>query len=216
MDKISIVIPTRNRIVKLSKCIDSIPKLDYINIVVGCDGDKETYDFILEHFKHVEPILFDRHKGSVYVRNKIIPTCEDGVLYCVDDVIFYKNSIEKLFDTFNKKFKDDDGVVGINLDGVKGTGHPTGIALVGKNFIKRYPNGVLFNPDYYLFACQEVLWLAEKLDKFYFEKESVAFHSHPSFYQEMKDQTHIDGRVRSKEDHQLMKTRQSKGEIWGL
>jgi hypothetical protein len=77
------------------------------------------------------------------------------VLYAVDDIEFQDDAIDNAMKEFNDRFKDDDGVIGFTQIGVRDF-HPSGVGLVGKKFLDRYPGRKLFNPMYYHFACQEI------------------------------------------------------------
>jgi len=219
MKNIDIVIPTRNRYEKLARTIGSIPLWDYIKTNVICDNDVETYKKLLTGdglpaHKTISTRLEIEHKGAVYCRNKFISNhCKDGVLYATDDITFEPGSIENAFKAFNSHFPDDDGVVGFIID--LPDWHPTGVALVGKHFIDRYPKRQLFFPGYFHFSCQEIYWLASKLGKFYQEKNAIVKHYHPGFYKKAMDKTHGEARIYSERDHALIKSRQAKGLIWG-
>jgi len=215
---ISIVISTRNRIEKLVKTIKSIPKKSNIVIHIFCDGDIKTLNFLrnneeLWEFKAYTLWHYSKHQGAVKCRNNIIYFLNDGILYATDDMTFEPNSIENAFNAFNTHFPDDDGVVGFVQ--IPDNFHPTGVALVGKKFLQRYPERALFWPGYFHFACQEIYWLASKLGKFHQEPTAIIRHYHPAFFRDEMDETHIEARKYREKDHTLMKERQAKGLIWG-
>ena len=88
--------------------------------------------------------------------------------------------------------------------------------MVGQKFLQRYPDKQLFFPGYFHFACQEILDLCLKIgDKFVCDHEAVVLHKHPCNFKEEMDQTHIDARIKKREDHALIKERKEKGLIWG-
>lgn len=219
MKKIDLLIATRNRLEKLKRTITSVPQLDNLRINIICDADKITAKYYMDNglfsSERFKVFLIPHHSGAVACRNYVIPKCEDGVLYATDDIIFESNSIENAFNIFNKKFPDDDGVVGFIITKVSNY-HPTGVALVGKKFIDRYPGRQLFYPGYFHFSCQEILWHSEKLGKFYQEKTSIVQHFHPDFHRQEMDDTHREARIHRKRDHDLIKLRQQKGLIWGF
>lgn len=215
MKQITIVIPTRDRIKKLKKTIESIPFEWWIDILIVCDGDRNSYNTIKSwHDQQIDVRLVEENKGAVYCRNSVMQEIKDGVLYATDDIIFEPNSIENAFNAFNAHFPDDDGVVGLVITKVPNY-HLTGVALVGKKFLDRYPNRELFYPGYFHFSCQEVYWLAKKYGKFHQEKTAVVQHYHPSFHKEEMDETHREARIHKARDMALIKERQAKGLIWG-
>lgn len=224
MKRVDLVIPTRNRLEKLKRTLMSIPLVPWLYVHIVCDGDRVTYGALDTDNSslNLTKTLIGNHVGSVGARNAVIPKCPDGVLYGVDDIDFLPGCIEAALEAFNAHFSDDDGVVGICQVDHKNW-HPTGVALVGKRFLDRYPGRRLFNPGYWHFAAQEVGWLADKLGRFYQCPEAKIRHYHPDFGRSGKvdphlatwDQTHKEARVRGVADRALRAERQRKGLIWG-
>ena len=220
MKKITIVIPTRNRLAKLKKTLDSIPIDDRWDIIVICDNDANTFKAIhktrpdLLVVNYIEPNK--AFVGAVKVRNYAIKKhVYDGCLYATDDIIFAQGSLAQAYNQFNEKFPDDDGVLGFiqkpNLDKF----HPTGVALVGYKFLLRYPDKQLFYPELFHFACQEIHMLATKYNKFYQCQEAIIWHYNPCTYKEEHDQTHEDARKYKKQDMKIIKCRKENKLIWG-
>ncbi len=215
MKHIDIVIPTRNRIEKLEGTLDSIPKrLPNVSIIVVCDGDRDTFEYLIKNHKEVHAELVPENKGTVFCRNWGSRNVKDGLLYGTDDIIFLENSIENALECFNKNFPDDDGVVGFVQEG--NSFHPTGIALVGQKFLQRYPSKQLFCPYYFHFACFEIYNLCNKLgNKFVQEEKARVFHYHPCNFPDQMDQTHKDARKFKQEDFIMKAKREKKKLIWG-
>jgi len=223
MKHITVVIPTRDRLSKLYRTINSIMtsfKIEkLVDIVVVFDGDEKSFNFFGETYDKLNDkiqltyCLYPQHVGSVVCRNYAMPYVTDGLLYATDDIIFYENAIEKAFNDFNYYFPDDDGVVGLSQD--KHSFNPAGVALVGKKFIERYPKRQVFCPLYYHFAAQEVHTLADKLHRFYLSS-AMLLHKHPAFYKDERDKTHDDARAFRVKDMNLMKQRKTEGLIWGM
>ncbi len=213
MKQIMIVIPTRNRWEKLQCTLQSIPKKEFIDIVVVCDGDKKTFNAL--EGKGVKRMLVGEHVGAVKCRNLAIANCVvDGLLYATDDITFDNGAIESALDTFNKHFSDDDGVVGFVQDL---SFHPTGVALVGKTFLARYPKKRLFCSHYYHFAAQEILRYCEHLgNKFVADSNAKVKHLHPSVYKQEVDLTHMDARKFKDQDLGLNLRRKEAGIVWPL
>lgn len=216
MNSFQLVIATRNRIAKLERTLSSVPELDYQTIVLVCDGDEKTFEHFKNYRRDITIRLVPIHMGSVFCRNVIIKDSIDGVLYATDDITFSESSIQKAFELFNNTFPDDDGVVGFKQNR-SSKDCPTGVALVGKEFIKRYPKRNMFYPKYYHFCAQEVSRLCEKLEKnvFVTSNDLLITHYHPAYIKEEMDQTHRDARVHRAEDRALSSARRKSGEIWG-
>jgi len=224
MNHVTVVIPTRNRWRKLANTLDTIPVRSCISVLVVCDGDPETHKRIRElGASQIQSLLVNRHMGSVYCRNLVIPDCPDGVLYAVDDIEFQPGAIRAALAAFNERFPDDDGVVGFHQIQCGDNYHPSGVALLGKRFVDRYPNRQPFCPEYFHFAAQEIQWLAEPLGKFYLCKDAALLHNHPCFSGRegrdadkfVKDATHNEARARCDQDKALREQRQRDGLVWG-
>lgn len=218
MDKLTVVIPTRNRWEKLNRTIDSIPNVDYIDIYVICDGDEDTYNKLLESNRNnIKVKLIPGHNGSVKCRNTAAKEVEDGLLYSTDDIIFEEQSIELAYKLFNENFPDDDGAVSFkqNTD----TASAMGVALLGKKLLGRFPNNQFLYPEYFHFSCQELTRLCKilsKTKKIRIADDRVRIkHFHPTLFKDEMDQTHVDGRRFRARDRQISRERRDKGLIWG-
>jgi len=217
MKIVDIVIPTRKRLHKLVNTIKSLYDFPHEHIHVVFDGDEVGYKDFRKIYPMVNVTLMVGHNGSVSCRNAVIKkVVTDGLLYATDDVIFHQGSVVLAIKTINEKFPDGDGVVGFYQDGVNESFHPAGVALLGRKFLDRYPGRKLFNPDYFHFACQEIHWYAERLNKFYLEPQAILFHKHPCFYKEEMDECHIDARIHKTKDHNLIRDRKTLKKIWPL
>lgn len=221
MYKCDIVISTRGRLEKLKKVLDSIPGNTAgveLQIRLAFDGDEVNFKKVAFGRK-LHPLLgrisyIDGPRGNVYCRNELIKACEDAVLYSTDDIIFQPGAISKAVWDMRDHFPDDDGVIGFTQTGNKKF-HPTGVALVGRKFLARYPHKQLFYPKYFHFACQEIHDAAVKLNKFFLSKAEV-FHMNPFIEKKYMDKTHHEARILKDEDHKLMAERKKKGLIWGI
>lgn len=200
--------PTRNRLKKLYNVLNTIPDSSLYDIKVICDGDKVTYEKLQKGYPYVKSYYFGKHRGSVWCRNVIIKDEEDGVLPCVDDIIFPKDYFEYIFKLFNETFKDDDGVIGLRQQGKFNTAYsPTGMVLLGQKFLLRYPNRQLYYPKYYHFAAQEIYRLNKKIKEKtgketykLADKHTVRHGKGIYSKKEFIDKTHYDARVNKKKD----------------
>jgi hypothetical protein len=220
LNHIDVVIPTRGRIKKLERTLATIPgTVRGIPVVIHvvCDGDKETEKWCIECDRDLAVYFLPGHNGAVKCRNHVIRGCTGAVLYATDDIEFNPGAIGWAWASLNEHFPDGDGVIGFHQEGNKY--HPTGVALVGQKFLLRYPNKELFNPQYFHFACQEIYWLADKLNRFKTEMKAAIYHWHPATHKDEPraevDQAHIDARIHKQRDMNLIKARQAAGETWG-
>lgn len=221
MDKIDIIISTRNRFDKLMRLLDSIPPHEFgikIRVRIACDGDHGTFSKITDKkYAKVDKVLyFPMQRGAVYCRNELLKECEDAVVPAPDDIEFQKGSIWEAVNMFIENFaSDNDGVVGFNQIG-NNKFCKSGVSLIGRKFLSRYPDKQLFNPGYFHFAAQEILWAAVELGKFMFCKKAIVKHYNPFVDPSQMDQTHKDARIFKEQDHRLSLDRQKEGKIWGI
>jgi len=217
MKHITIAVPTRNRLQKLRRMLNTMPKEVEgikISIVIICDGDPNTAVEMIKDDRIERVILERNHSGSVFCRNLITQTVEDALIYGVDDIEFLKNSIGIAIKAMRERFPDDDGVVGFNYIGQKQS--PTATSLVGQRFLRRYPNRKLFYPGYFHFSCQEIERAAKKLSKFHFEERAEIHHYHPGKFKEESDKTHREARDHMTADRALSSERNATKNIWGI
>jgi len=217
MEHIDIIIPTRNRLEKLLRCLKTIPQSVNgmpMSITVICDGDPVTAQYLRATLNGVNVICVEKHSGSVYCRNLMAQTAEDALLYATDDIEFKPGAIAEVIRTMNKWFPDGDGVVGFNQINARKFS-PTGVALIGQKFLRRYPQRRLFYPGYFHFSCQEIEHLSRKLGKLKLAEKAHIMHYHPAFNKCETDKTHVEARRHKAADKQLSIERFRKGIIWG-
>lgn len=217
MKNIDVIIPTRNRLEKLGRCLKSIPweaEGIPITVIVVSDGDPETVRAMIEH-ERVDRILFiKQHSGSVYCRNLVTQTVEGALIYGVDDIEFLPGSIELVVRKMKEIFPDGDGAIGFNY--VNGPHQSkTATCLIGQKFLRRHPQRKLFFPKYYHFSCQEIERLAIKYGKLHFEEDAKVYHHSPIRTEGNMDKTHEEGRQMRKQDKAISTERKAKGIIWG-
>lgn len=217
MRHIDLIVPTRNRIVKLKRMLDSLPgKLDVsLSAIIVCDGEGGSALSMLLDERISRVIYIREHSGSVFCRNLATAAAEDAIVYGTDDITFNEGSFEAAIKAIREHFPDDDGVIGWSQNN-GGAYSPTGIALVGKTFLRRYPGKRLFYPGYFHFSCQEVEFAARGLGKLYCEPAAHITHFHPKDYAEEKDSTHSEARSRRAADKELSLSRQRAGLVWGF
>lgn len=218
MKNIDLIIPTRNRLKHLRRCLNSIPKeVDgiKISVIIVCDGDSKAAAEMVKDDRVDEVIFVRDHSGSVYCRNLATQTADDALIYAVDDFEFLPGSIERAVKEMRMRFPDGDGLIGFNH--VNGPNQSkAGTCLVGQKFLRRYPNRKLFYPKYFHFSCQEIERLGERLGKLHFEEEARTIHYHPGRLEGPPDKTHEEARRWRKEDRKISSGRRAEGLIWGL
>ena len=213
MKHVTVVIPTRGRLNKLKKTLATLPlKEEWMSVIVVCDGDADTFN-VLANNDTIKAVLVPQRVGAVFCRNLVMPIVTDGVLYATDDILFPRNGVWTALEEFNERFLDDDGVLGFVQDF---SHHQAGVGLVGHKFLLRYPYRKLFCPFYDHFACQEIKWFAESLNRFaYSDGRASIKHLSPIKDRSLMDQTHRDARVNKERDMDTLHSRQASGLVWG-
>ena len=177
----TILINTRNRYIKLLRTLDSLGHSSMlgVKVVVMFDGDRQGQELLKIDREQVLS-LYASHCGSVAVRNKAMKFCEGSVLYATDDVVFPPLFINEMKAEFHSYFPFTDGVMGIRQEQDH---HKSGVALIGRKFLRRYPDKQLFFPGYYHFAAQEVAAYADSVGRFRIANHTKPiFHYHPAFF----------------------------------
>lgn len=221
---VTILISTRNRPEKLMRCLESIPRLPWIECAVGWDGLNSVLvppEIRAAQHRTVSMGFVSHestaHIGSTAMRNMLAQLyADDAIVWAVDDMEFQPGCLEMAMELFNVYFPDTDGVLGFSQEGNPGGNHhPTGVGMMGRKFLERYPYKHFLFPGYWLFACQEILWLAEKVGRFKAAKDCKIYHYHPASHKEEMDETHREGRILKMQDHKLITLRREGGMIWG-
>ena len=220
MQHLTIIIPTKNRLEKLYRCLNSIPREPWITVMVACDGNPDASEAL--EVSRISPrcdmVVWCRQDMGVVARgNLVIPMVQDGLMGLADDVEFLPGTLEKAREIFNREFPDDDGVLGWHQEGLPGY-CPTAICMIGQKFLCRYPGKQPMFPGYYHFCSDtEIYHLANKLGKFRFAGKDIAVFHHQGGYEGRPfDQTHHDSRVKQRDDAALYEQRQKAGLIWGF
>jgi hypothetical protein len=201
-----LVFPTRGRIEKAK-------------ITIASQDSKRVKTSIIADFDGKSAVEFscmntEKQVGSVMARNIILNKLKGNAIVGTDDIVFVPGAIDKVIDIFYEKFPDTDGVIGMR-QGHPGH-HPTGVVFVGDKFLNRYPNRWLYCPYYWHFACQEIMWHAEKVNRFYYTDFVCLNHYPPSRHKDGTDKTHTEARLFRERDKSIRNVRKSLKLIWGF
>ena len=195
---VDILISTYDRLELLKKCIKSIMDGDYkdVSIFVVVDGNKSLFNKLLR--EPVTMILNEKRMGYVFSMNRAFREMEeaDAVLYASDDLMFWPNCISNAVKAMKEHFPDNDGLVALKQI-QKESGAAFG--LLGRKFINRFPNNIVFCPDYIHYGCdRELKKVARRLDRFYQCREAIVSHSrlHDNTYNLAQEVRGRDGETR--------------------
>lgn len=219
--QLDIVIPTLERKDKLIKCIDSIRKSKkFFRVFIHIYFTKEDeLDYFTDLYKK-ENWIFCKHttyeKCTTFWNNHLFYMDADAMAYFNDDVTLFENTIEELFKTYQQKFPNFDGVMGINQENIpKERALQSAFGVIGKNYANRFPNKEVFCPNYYRFyGDYELLKYAESIKRFYYADNVKINHLHPD-YARCKDNTHREVRKYKEKDCLIFGMRQAKKLLWG-
>jgi glycosyltransferase involved in cell wall biosynthesis len=230
---VSIVIPTFQRIKKLTRCLEAILQQTYtdFDINVFCDnGDTDTDKYIKENYS----TKYDNIKSKVMEGKNLVIGCwnsflkealanntfKEGFIGLCDDTELYPDCLEKAVACHKENFPDTDGVVGISQEcpgHPEYTWKPYGQTLMGRKFIERYPDGQVCCVDYkFLYQDEEMHNFASSINKFVHCKEAILKHYHPAFCREEHDSTHEKSRgMNLGIDRMTYTKRKAQGLVWG-
>jgi len=213
---IEVIIATRNRLRKLQQTLKSLIKQNInLCIKICCDDDIITYNWCIDH--KYEVYNYASHVGSVACRNFLSQKTIGSVIYSTDDIIFQPESIKIAINSLIERWPDTDGIIGFNQTGnTNKVPCKSGIALVGRKFMDRFPNRRMFCPKFFHFAAQEIQMIGEHYHRFYFNEQAIIHHLSPFKESRYMDKTHMDARIHKQCDHLLMQERKIKGLIWGV
>lgn len=112
MEKVSIIVPTHNRVEKLKRALDSILKQTYseIEVIVVDDGSTDSTWDVLKKYQEKDKRIIAIHqenKGASVARNVGIQKSTGTYVSFVDDDDFIeKDIIEKLVEKIKKEKVD--------------------------------------------------------------------------------------------------------------
>jgi len=217
MIPIEIICPTRGRLAKIRRMLNSIEaaakRTPYI-ITVITDGDPKSAK-ALEGDPRIDILIeVSQQSGSVYCRNLATAGSIGPLIYVTDDIELFPGAIDAAAEQMKTSFPDGDGVIGFNQGEEKHS--PAGVALIGYEFLIRYPNQILFYPGYFHFSCQEIHRAALILGRFAMDPGAKLRHYHPSTNADEADHTHVEAREFRNMDRALSFERSRAGLTWGF
>ena len=192
---IDILIPTYNRSKKLRDCIDSIMKSSYTDIRI----------IVMPDLRRMWPVALMNEAFGMSTADVVFPIS--------DDIVFKKDTIRNGYHSLKVMYEDDDGVVGIKQEGLD---NDTGLLMIGRTFLERFPEKKAFCPSYKALYCDtEIGNFAKSLGLFVFCEDAVAIHKHPAIDPKYMDETHRVCRQHLAEDIKTFERRQLDELTWG-
>jgi len=222
--KLEIVIPSLNRIQKLSNCVDSIisTKNNFDIALYLYFSNRDELDFFKEKYKDLDWIyckMTDYYKCTEFWNKHIKNSKANIIAYLNDDILLHKDTIQKIFTIYPQQFPDFDGVIGINQANIpQDKIVKTAFGLIGTKYSDLFPDRQVFCPDYYrFFGDYEMYLYSNSIGKFYFSDDIKIKHLHPQFSNDKngRDETHRLVRKWRGKDSYLFQKRQNLKWLWG-
>jgi len=222
MEKVSILIPTRQRYKKLTKCLESLfentkyPDWEVIVILDRDDVDSLmlVHEFEMAHTREIKKIV--KSKREMYVgkiNEGYHKTDSSLIVFLADDVEVQKNWLIEAVLTFNESFPDGMGLVSFQ-DEFDDRLAPHG--LISRKYVEEFLNGNIFYPGYVHYWCDTELTVrSKKWNRFVHSPKSITIHrSRPEIDRHGKDDDHIrkEARTTLKQGEELLIFRQ----CWGF
>lgn len=132
-----------------------------------------------------------------------------------DDMEMQEGCLKSAFECFNKNFPDLDGLVGFNQVNIP-DGCQVAACMVGRKFAERFPNRIVYCPEYHHFGVDvECLEYAKSVNKYVYCPEAKVYHHHPAHSDYKQDGTYKLLRKFAVNDHSIQAERKAKGLVWG-
>lgn len=219
--KLELVIPTINRLKKLSNCLDSIIKAKKDNDIVLTlyFTDLKELDIISDKYNldWISFSVIEEYRVPTFWNKCLNLLKSDALCYLNDDIELYEDTISNICDIYPQYFPDFDGILGIHQTNLpESQVVKTAFGIIGKKYISRFPENQVYCPDYYrFFGDYEMYLYAKEIDKFKYNKKIKLKHFHPAFDLRMVDDTHKNVRKWLPIDKIIFRERQELGWLWG-
>lgn len=209
MEKISVVIPTRNRHDRLMETLRSLEKNTYknIEIIIICDQDLDTYNKLMLNGvdkKYSAKLIFteDNIEWVAGIRLGIQHASGEFFVYGADDIIFKEDCLEKAMKYFIDKFIDGVGLVKLNdLQNPR-------LALHGLTTKKTIEKFDAFSKDYiHFYADTEFTIRTIMNNRFVFCEDAIAEHVHWANRKAYMDKVYVESLKALERDKQTYLSR---------
>jgi len=222
---INILIPTKERGVKLLKCLGSIVEAKkqindnfYVFIYFSVKEEFNIVDHLLNSYPWILPRFVDKYNSSSDFWNSCFKEHHADIYYYLnDDILLAPDCFKNSIDNMNKYFPDLDGVIGLNQENIPLNQQcKAAFGAIGTKFMERFQNKEVFCPQYKrFFLDQELYEYSSKINKFYFDESAKLIHCHPAFDKKYEDNTHFDVRKYLGRDKEMHLRRKRENLLWG-
>lgn len=215
---VNIIIPTYKRFESLKKTMQSIKNSDYKETFTTIVAD--GFDDRNNHFKDSKTnILYNsERKGWIFSMNRVLGLIDgDLYFYGADDIQFFPDCISKLVKAMGEIFPTGDGFVSarqhviLSRNRIKHKKCGGAFGLMGRRFIDRFPDRVVFCPDFFHGSSdKELKDFAVRAGAYHLCLDAIVLHS-----RETKDETRRLRKEAQPQDHEIRRIRMSKELFWG-
>ncbi len=219
---LEIVIPTKGRITKLEKTVNSIfhsASNIPISLVIYFSLQQEL-DYVKEKLGNISNVSLEivyNYRVPEFWNSCLHKTDADALCYLNDDILLLEDTLEIAMKEFEKTFPNYDGVLGLRQINLPKEQKVEGaFGIIGKKYTERFPDGQVFCPDYDRFYCDHELWkFANSINKFYFCSTARIEHLYLDSINEPSDKTHKEGRKYWEVDNITYEKRKTLNYLWG-
>jgi len=192
MEKVSVLIPTRQRYKKLAKCLSKLFENtvypNYEVVVIADKDDPESVE-VIRKLKFDDVKILVKEKREMYVgkiNEGFHKTNFPLIVFLADDVEVNRNWLTEAVSTFNKLFPDEMGLVSFQ-DEYDDRLAPHG--LISRKYVKEFLNGNIFHPKYIHYWCDvELTTRSKRWGRFAHCQKARYKHTRPN---EKKERDHI-------------------------
>jgi len=186
MEKVSVLIPTRQRYKKLAKCLTKLfENTVYTNfdvIVITDRDDPKSVEVVkkLPFIKDENVKILVKEKREMYVGkiNKgYHKTDSPLIVFLADDVEVSRNWLTEAVSTFNESFPDGMGLVSFRDEFGD---HLAAHGLISREYVNRYLNDNIFFPGYIHYWCDcELTTRSKRWGKYAHSEKAKITHNRP-------------------------------------
>lgn len=210
MEKVSILIPTRQRYKKLAKCLARLfENTVYTNfdVIVITDKDDPKSVEVVKKLPFVEDEgvkILVKEKREMYVgkiNEGFHKTDSPLIVFLADDIEVNRNWLTEAVSTFHESFPDGMGLVSFQ-DEFDDRLAPHG--LISRKYVEEFLNGNIFYPGYIHYWCDTELTLrSKKWGRFAYSSKAKIFHNRPNKIEE-RDKICQEGSMTSDKDRRIL------------
>lgn len=183
MEKVSVLIPTRQRYKKLAKCLNKLFENtvypNYEVVVIADKDDPESIE-VVRKLKFDDVKVLVKEKREMYVgkiNEGYHKTDSPLMVFLADDVEVQKNWLTEAVKTFSDSFSDKMGLVSFQDEF---DNRLAAHGLISRKYVETFLNGNIFYPGYVHYWCDcELTVRSKKWGRYAHSDRARIFHNRP-------------------------------------